>query len=229
MGQQLVQGPVPGPDRPLTLNDLAALGIPITPVYTTYPSLYPAWNATFPPEFVGSWTDHAASRLFPRANFATPAAINTTVAAVQYVIEAGAILVGYNIKSAVNPHANQNNSVNPAWRAAASHFILAGFWGPNDTVSTIANVSATMTNDWMARWRSISPGAGAYMSESDINEPNFQQSFFGSYYPTLYALKQQYDPWNLFYAPQAVGSENWYITGQTPYVPTQNGRLCRVS
>jgi hypothetical protein len=66
------------------------------------------------------------------------------------------------------------------------------------------------------------------MSEADINEPNFQQAFYGTNYDRLYSLKQKYDPWGLFYAPTAVGSENWYIAGQDPNLPTQNGRLCHV-
>jgi hypothetical protein len=209
------------------LRDLSNLGIPVTPVYIEYPSLYPAWNTSFPPEMVGSFNGHAASRLFPRDNFVNPALLNETLDAVRYAIEGGGILVGYNIKAATNPHANQDNSVNPAWRKTLTHFILVGSWSNNATLAQIQAVSETMTNDWMAKWRAVSPGAGSYMAEGDINEPDFQQAFYGSYYTKLYALKQQIDPYSLFYAPTAVGSEDWYITGQIPYLPTQNGRLCR--
>ncbi|KUJ11049.1 FAD-binding domain-containing protein [Mollisia scopiformis] len=209
------------------LSDLAKLGIAVTPVYTEYQSLYPAWNASFPPEVVGGWTNHAGSRLFPRENFVNATLLNETLAVVRHAIEGGAILVGYNIKSAVNPHANQNNSVNPAWRETLTHFILPGLWDADATFAQIQNVSETLTNDWLARWRAVSPGAGSYFAEGDINEPDFQQSFYGSYYPQLLAMKKEFDPWDLFYAPTAVGSEYWYITGQIPYIPTQNGRLCR--
>ena len=209
------------------LEDLNNLGIPVTPVYTQYASLYPAWNASFPPEVVGGFNNHAASRLFPRENFVNSTLLDETLAAVRYAIEGGGILVGYNIKAATNLHANQNNSVNPAWRKTLTHFILPGLWSNNATWAQIQAVSETITNDWMAKWRAVSPGAGAYMAEADINEPNFQQAFYGSYYPKLYAMKQQFDPYGLFYAPTAVGSEDWYITGQIPYIPTQNGRLCR--
>lgn len=209
------------------LQDLKNLGIPVTPVFTQYASLYPAWNASFPPENVGGFNNHAASRLFPRENFDNPVLLNATLASVRYAIEAGGILVGYNIKAATNPQANQNNSVNPAWRKTVTHFILVGLWDNDATFAQIQAVSETMTNDWMVKWRAVSPRAGSYMAEGDINEPDFQQSFFGSYYPQLYALKQQLDPYGLFYAPQAVGSEDWYITDQVPYIPTQNGKLCR--
>ena len=212
------------------LKDLTNLGIPVNPVYTQYSSFYPAWNASFPPEVVGSWTNHAASRLFPRENFVNGSQINATLSAVRHALEGGnAVLVGYNIKSAANPpsHVDQNNAVNPAWRNTLTHFILAALWGEDTSFSEIASISETMTNDWMARWRAVSPGAGSYMSEGDINEPNFQQAFFGSNYARLYAIKQQLDPSGLLYSPQGVGSEDWYITGQIPYLPTQNGKLCR--
>jgi FAD/FMN-containing dehydrogenase len=42
------------------------------------------------------------------------------------------------------------------------------------------------------------PDSGAYWSESDYNEPNWQQSFWGSNYPRLQAIKQDYDPTGVF-------------------------------
>ena len=210
------------------LNDLASLGIAVTPNITEYPTYYQAFNGSFPPEQVGGPVGHAASRLFPRDNFATPAKLNSTLAAVRYAIEAGGVLVGYNIKSAVNPAINQDNAINPAWRKNLGFFILGSGTLPNNaTDAQIAANAKVMTTDWMKRWRDVSPGAGSYMSEGDINEPDFQQAFYGSYYQKLYKLKQKYDPTGLFYAPTAVGSEDWYVTGQIPYYPTQNGRLCR--
>jgi hypothetical protein len=209
------------------LSDLDRLGIKVVPNMTEYDSLYKAWAGTFPPENVGAWNNHAASRLFPRANFKNSMAINETVNAVRHALEGGGILIGYNIKAAKNAGANQDNAVNPAWRETVSHFILAGIWAPDATIGEIAKISKTMTTDWMAKWREISPGAGAYSSEADINEPDWQQSFFGSNYERLYELKKKMDPWGLLYSPQGVGSEDWEVRDQADWVPTQNGRLCR--
>lgn len=208
------------------LNELTALGIPLTPVYAEYPTLYQAFNGTFPPEVVGGFDNHAASRLFPKENF-QGAKLAETLAAVRHAIEGGGMLIGYNIRSARNPSVNQDNSVNPAWRKATAFFILAALWPADATDAVIAQASETLTNDWIAKWRAVSPGSGTYMSEADINEPDFQQSFYGEYYPRLYNLKQKYDPTGLFYAPTAVGSEDWYVTDQVDWIPTQNGRLCR--
>jgi hypothetical protein len=209
------------------LNDLADLGIPVTPVITEYPSYYQAFNGSFPgPEAVGGADNHAASRLFPKENF-EGALLDKTLAAVRHAIEGGGVLIGYNIAAAANAAVNQDNSVHPAWRKAQAFFILGGSWAANATDAEIQQVSETMTTDWMERWREVTPGGGTYMSEADINEPNFQDAFYGVHYPRLLELKKKYDPKSVFYAPTAVGSEEWYITDQLEWIPTQNGRLCR--
>ena len=217
------------------LAELAALGIPVTPVFTHFPTYFQAYNGTFPPlEAVGAPVGHAASRLFPRENFLNPAKLNTTLSAARYAITQGGVLVGYNIRSAPPTDTLsttlQDNAVNPAWRKNLGFFILGGpATAPDASDATIAANAKILTTDWMKRWRDASPGAGAYMSEADINEPDFQQSFYGAeFYKRLLKLKKKVDPTGLFYAPTAVGSEEWYVTGQLPYYPTQNGRLCRV-
>ena len=82
------------------------------------------------------------------------------------------------------------------------------------------------THGRMQRWRDISPGSGAYLSESDRMEPNFQWSFYGSYYPKLLALKQKFDAKNVFWAATAVGSEFWRVES-VDGLPNENGPLCR--
>ncbi|KAL1899812.1 hypothetical protein Sste5346_002678 [Sporothrix stenoceras] len=213
--------------------DWAALGVPVNALeYFNYDNFYDGWNLHFPLESVGVATLKTASRLFPRANFepATGNAtlFNETVAAIRYVVEQGSTILAFNI--AANPAGGYpDNAVNPAWRKTVLHAIQAISWDADADTATVAAACLKLTNDWQARWRATCPEAGAYMSEADILEPNFQQSFYGSdNYARLYAYKQKVDPWGLFYAPTAVGSEDWYITGQVEGIPTQNGQLCHV-
>ena len=54
---------------------------------------------------------------------------------------------------------------------------------------------------------------GSYVSESDYFEPSWQQSFWGSNYPRLAAVKKKYDPAGLFFVHHGVGSEEWSADG----------------
>lgn len=102
-------------------------------------------------------------------------------------------------------------------------------WPEGSSWAHIAEQSKKITNEWMKPWRDVSPGSGTYASESDVTEPNFKQSFYGTdKYNRLLSIKDAVDPTGLFYALQAVGSDRWYVTNQIDGVPTQNGRLCRV-
>lgn len=206
---------------------LAALGIEIKPVINNYDNFYDAWMAVFPLETVGLSSIKQGSRLFPKANWANEASLNATVDAIKSTIMSGAVFLSFMIAAPLRC-SNTANSVNPAWRETLHHAIIATFFTDLTNSTLIAQQSEVMTNDWLQQWRVVSPYAGAYMSEADASEPNFQQAFYGSNYDNLYALKQKFDPYGLFYAHTAVGSENWYITDQLPAIPTQNGRLCPI-
>ena len=59
------------------------------------------------------------------------------------------------------------------------------------------------------------PVEGAYVSESDFFEPQWQQAFWGTNYPRLLAVKERYDPEGLFVVHHGVGSEHWSDDGFT--------------
>ena len=59
----------------------------------------------------------------------------------------------------------------------------------------------------------IAPGAGAYVSESDYFQRDWQQAFWGGHYARLARVKQAYDPEGLFFVRHGVGSEGWSEDG----------------
>ena len=63
--------------------------------------------------------------------------------------------------------------------------------------------------------RTIVPGAGAYVSESNFFDKSWQQSFWGPNYSRLQAVKAKYDPMGLFFVHHGVGSEEWSADGFT--------------
>jgi FAD/FMN-containing dehydrogenase len=67
----------------------------------------------------------------------------------------------------------------------------------------------------MAELRKVAPLAGSYVAESSFFERQWQQSYWGSHYARLLAIKQAYDPDGLFFVRHGVGSEGWSDDGFT--------------
>jgi FAD/FMN-containing dehydrogenase len=63
--------------------------------------------------------------------------------------------------------------------------------------------------------REVTGPSGAYVSESDYFQRDFQQAYWGSNYPRLAQIKQKYDPDGLFFVHNGVGSEQWSTDGFT--------------
>ncbi|KAJ5162211.1 hypothetical protein N7492_007603 [Penicillium capsulatum] len=207
-------------------DDLRSLGIPFTPNSTYHDNFYDGWDAGFPLETVASSLMMTGSRLFPRENWESEEKFNATFDALRSTVTAGYPLLAFNMKADL-PEGYTPNSANPAFRNTLMHAITSTSWTNTTSNAGIKSKMEDFTENILGKWRATCPDAGAYMSESDILEPNFQQAFYGSNYERLYRLKQHYDPTFLFYAPTGVGSENWSIK-TSDGLPDQNGRLCRV-
>lgn len=207
-------------------DEWRALGLQFEPEYFEHDNFYDTWTQHFPAEAVANSGLRTASRLFPKKNWADETTLEAMIAAVRSVVEEGVGLIGYNINAAA-PAGTPPSAANPAWREAAWFTIIGSVWAPDATPAEIEAANKKLTQDWMERFRQVSPGSGGYGNEGDVMEPNFGQAFFGSNYPRLLEIKKAVDPWDLFWAPTAVGSEDWYVTGQEDWLTLQTGKLCR--
>jgi len=210
------------------LDEWKAIGLAFEPVYFEHDNFYDTWSTPghFPVETVANSGLRTASRLFPRANWESEEKLNATIAAVRSVIEDGSALILYNINGAATK-GTPDSAANPAWRDAVMYAIIGSAWGPGAQIEEVEAVSKKVTFDWMERLRVVSPGSGGYLNEGDIMEPNFQQAFYGENYARLLKIKKEVDPSGLFWAPTAVGSEDWYVADQEEWLTLQTGRLCR--
>jgi hypothetical protein len=204
---------------------LNKLGIRFDPNIRHYDSYYPAWKDYFPLEVVEKVNVATGSRLFPRANFEDPELLQTTFDNIRQSSETGHVIVAFNMKN-TSPD-NPDNAVNPAWRKNVLFAMQSIRWDVEDSPEVIWEKRRAFTFGDMQRWRDISPGAGAYLAESERLEPNFQQAFFGTNYPKLLELKKKYDPTELLYVSTGVGSESWHVES-VDTLPNENGKLCRV-
>ena len=168
-----------------------------------------------------------ASRLFPRANWDDKALFNTTVSVIREAVEAGLPFNGINYSPTIAIAGYPgNNAVNPAFRQTLMH---ATVYAPGPITAQSPQdflERHQLLDSYMEKIRAVTPGAGAYINEADVLEPDWQQSFFGTNYKRLLEIKKEVDPWGLFWAPTTVGSEAWHVV-TLDGLPTQNGPLCR--
>ncbi|KAL1980807.1 hypothetical protein VTN96DRAFT_3502 [Rasamsonia emersonii] len=207
-------------------DTLDSLGVSYAPSTTFYDNFYDAWDAGFPLETVGSVDMMTGSRLFPRANFVNETLLNITFNVHRQTLEAGYPILAFQMKADLPADATPN-AANPAFRQMLMHAISSTTFAAGASNAEILADMNYFTFDVLGPWRETCPESGAYMSEADPLEPNWQQAFYGENYARLYSLKQQYDPTGLLYARTAVGSEDWEVQS-VDGLPDQNGRLCRV-
>jgi FAD/FMN-containing dehydrogenase len=87
-----------------------------------------------------------------------------------------------------------------------------GMPGPGPDLGQARNAAAHVTKA-MDELLKVAPGAGAYVSESDYFQEDWQKAFWGTNYPQLAAIKRKYDPDGLFFVHHGVGSESWSADG----------------
>ena len=118
--------------------------------------------------------------------------------------------------------AARDTAMNPAVLDAFALAIIAtggppAFPGiPGDEPDlTVARRHARAINKAMNELLKVTTKPDSYVSESDFFERSWQQSFWGSNYPRLAAVKKKYDPAGLFFVHQGVGGEAWSADGFT--------------
>ena len=121
--------------------------------------------------------------------------------------------------------AAKDTAMNPAVLKAFALVIIAGEGEPaftgiagHEPDVNEGRREAGRINKAMDELKKVAPEAGSYLSESNYFEQHWQQSFWGSNYSRLAAVKKKYDPEGLFFVHHGVGSEAWSDDGFTRLV-----------
>ncbi|KAJ7734216.1 FAD-binding domain-containing protein [Mycena olivaceomarginata] len=114
----------------------------------------------------------------------------------------------------VSDNVNTSSAVNPAWRTAKTHVILPYAWDDSASLAEINTLRHEFQTSHLAILEQLSgPNAGSYSNEADMFEPDWETTFYGPNYAKLSAIKQKYDPHDLFIVTSGVGSERWDALG----------------
>lgn len=119
------------------------------------------------------------------------------------------LLGGRGVRDAV-PRGG-SDAVLPAWRSALAHVTTQGYWTPQNATSKAEVLAANTAQTQFLR--DLQPVGGVYVNEADIQEPDWQTTFWGSNYAPLLAIKKLRDPNNVLWCFPCVGSETWHVVG----------------
>ncbi|RDW71848.1 berberine protein [Coleophoma crateriformis] len=184
--------------------------------YTTYPkySEFLALTQSIADRLTPSGDfEVIASRLMPRDLFATPSNVSALVDAVITGMETNENVLDYfstvptqviMTTPANHPDTQNATGLNPAWRTALWHLVYSSGWvkGISDIISDPITTTALAALDPV---KALTVGGGAYVNEAHFQEPEWEETFFGSKYDTLLEIKNQYDPTHLFDCFKCVG------------------------
>ncbi|KAI0844755.1 FAD-binding domain-containing protein [Daldinia vernicosa] len=138
-------------------------------------------------------------------------------AAIRNITYSGALFSGVSFN--VSRHAPDSVAANPYLRDAIFDAVVATPFDYANWETNLQSINA-ITNVLLPQLSSLTPNGGAYLSESDFQQPEWESTFYGAHYDRLGQIKSKYDPDDLFYALGGVGSERW--------AQKSDGRLCKV-
>ncbi|CAG8896820.1 unnamed protein product [Penicillium egyptiacum] len=162
---------------------------------------------------VGSY--QYGGRLIPRKTLEQNS--NGMASALRNLTQAGVIAVGVGMN--VSAPVNVSNAVFPALRNAAVTMQIGTPWNETAPWSQKLADQHKMTTEYVPQLEAVTPDSGCYQNEANFLQPNWKQTFFGSNYHRLLAVKRKWDPSSFFYALKAVGSDAWSVS--------ESGRMCR--
>ncbi|KAL9082980.1 MAG: hypothetical protein Q9165_008708 [Trypethelium subeluteriae] len=198
-----------------TLRVLNASGISYEYYVGGFPNYLASYEAMNPQPLIAEYS--IGGRLLPRSLVKDQNSAKQLMAALESIAGAGGVISGLSVnvsRFGIEPP----NSVNPIWRDALFDAVVGAPWLENDPTEDYAGQRA-VTDQFLPALEKLTPAAGAYLNEGDINQPDFQNVFYNRNYDRLKSIKDKYDPLHTFYGLTSVGSEFWQ---QQP-----DGRLCR--
>jgi FAD/FMN-containing dehydrogenase len=118
--------------------------------------------------------------------------------------------------------AARDTAMNPAVCDAFALAIVADGQGPaypgipnHEPDLAKGRKGAETVHRCMTELRAVASDGGAYVSESNFFESDFQHAYWGKNFARLADVKKKYDPDGLFFVHNGVGSERWSPDGFT--------------
>ncbi|KDQ07936.1 hypothetical protein BOTBODRAFT_192090 [Botryobasidium botryosum FD-172 SS1] len=147
------------------------------------------------------------SRLFPRSAFESSAGNKKLAEYLADVSASNFIAILHLVGGGkVNEPAPDAMGVNPSWRTALEHIVISHAWTSNTSIPDRDEIRKSTTQKTQELAQFV-PGLGAYVNEADVNEPEWQKTFWGHNYERLLEIKSRYDPTGVLTCGKCVGDD----------------------
>ncbi|KAF2838249.1 FAD-binding domain-containing protein [Patellaria atrata CBS 101060] len=200
------------------LDQLTADNVTFTYEIKEWPTFYELYQ--------GMWSfahDAGANQALVGGRLFTASDVEThgddIVKAFRFVSENAGAVIGGHILNPGHAKPTVDNAVHPAWRRAASADLYILPVSATPSLAERRKAEDMVTNVLGQAWRDASPDGASYVNEGDVNEPEWQEVYWGSNYPKLLEVKKKWDPQNVFYAKSTPGTEGW--------TEILDGKLCK--
>lgn len=119
--------------------------------------------------------------------------------AFKFINQHGATVIGVAVNATSNDPSIKN-SVNPGWRDAQVTTLIVTNWNFKAPFAAMQDDVDMITSQLTPKLKEITPGGTTYLSESDFQDPDWKENFYGANYARLEEIKNKYDPEHIFYA-----------------------------
>jgi hypothetical protein len=122
--------------------------------------------------------------------------------------------MGFNVGHIVDPGFGvpvADNAINPKWRNSSSFVITNVIMNGDESWEVKMEKEKFQTEVVGGRLRTAGTDGATYVNEGDLNEPNWQESYWGPNYPRLLELRKKWDPTGVLYTKTTPGTEDWTV------------------
>ncbi|KAF2739860.1 FAD-binding domain-containing protein [Polyplosphaeria fusca] len=122
--------------------------------------------------------------------------------------------LGFNVGHIVDPGFGvpvADNAIHPKWRNSSSFVITNIIMNGDESWEVKMEKEKFQTEVVGGALRKAGPDGATYVNEGDLNEPNWQESYWGSNYPRLLELRKKWDPAGVLYTKTTPGTEDWAV------------------
>ncbi|KAJ5729646.1 FAD binding domain protein [Penicillium malachiteum] len=185
---------------------------------------FPSYHAAVANQAVNLTDAHVGGRLISRASIQSQP--DRFISTARDIIDLNTAFSGYHMNVSrpgnMEDQVFYSNAANPVWQTTASSVVIGIPYLHTDRQFNVDG-QKLMADVLIPKLDAlVLPGevSGIYNNEADFNTLDWQSEFYGGHYDQLQAIKDKYDPDQIFYGRTGVGSDRW--------VENDDGRLCRI-